>query len=443
MIVANLFDESRLSTEQTAVVHELVSSGRRVDVIAGPAGSGKTAALAAAQQLWAATGREVRGASLSWLAAGELQTATGIPSRSLSKTLLDADRCGLPPGVVVVLDEAGLVDTRTMYRLLAHVAAADGKVALIGDPHQLPEIGAGGLFATLADQPTAIHLAGNQRQRQPWEQDALRSLRDGDPVTALEAYRQHDRIHTAPNKAELLDRIATDYGRAADTGDDVLVLAARRSDVTRLNQTIHQHRLDSGALGDDDLTVATDSASRSYCRGDRIIVTTNDRDRGLVNGMRGTVAGIHRRSGHVDLALDDGQQATVDYPTLAAGGIDLGYATTMHKAQGLTVDTTLVYGLGPMSREHGYVALSRGRNENHLYLSTDTEWEPDCGPPADNPERAAAALTAELVERLRDSRAQRLASHQLPSADSRTRYDDEDRRRQIDDYPQPGRSHGR
>ncbi|HWA67782.1 MAG TPA: MobF family relaxase, partial [Mycobacteriales bacterium] len=443
MIVATAFDSTGLSAEQTAAVRELVSSGRRVDVLAGPAGSGKTAALAATHQLWAAARKPVIGASLSWLAAGELEAATGIPSHSLTKTLHDADRHGLPPGVVLVLDEAGLVDTRTLHRLLAHVAAADGKLVTVGDPHQLPEIGAGGIFATLAAQPAAIHLTSNQRQRETWEQEALRTLRDGDPVTALDAYRRHGRIHTAPNKPELLEQIAGDYQRAATSGDDVLVLAARRSDVSRLNQTIHQQQVDTGALGDDELTITTSAGQRAFRTGDRIIVAMNDRDHGLTNGQRGTVADVDVRRARAVLAFDDGHQVTVDQPMMAAGAIDLGYATTMHKAQGLTVDTTLVYGLGPITREHGYVALSRGRNENHIYLAADTTYEPECGPPVDSPERTAAALTAELVERLRDSRVQRLASQQLPATRPRSPYDEDLYRQQI--YPQPdrGRSLGR
>jgi conjugative relaxase-like TrwC/TraI family protein len=443
MIIANSLDPTGLSAEQTAAVRVLVGSGRRVDVLAGPAGSGKTAALAAAHQLWAAARKPVIGASLSWLAAGELQSATGIPSRSLTKTLHDADRHGLPPGVVVVLDEAGLVDTRTMHRLLAHVTAVDGKLVSVGDPHQLPEIGAGGIFATLTAEPTANHLTSNQRQREAWEQEALRTLRDGDPVTALDAYRRHDRIHTAPNRTELLEQIATDYQRASENGDDVLVLAARRSDVTRLNQTIHQHRHDSGALGDDELTITTNAGERCFRVGDRIIVTTNDRDRGLTNGQRGTITDVDARRGRAVLAFDNGHQVTVDQPTLAAGAIDLGYATTMHKAQGLTVDTTLVYGLGPITREHGYVALSRGRNENHIYLAVDTTYEPDCGPAIDSPERTAAALTAELVERLRDSRAQRLATQQLPATRPRSPYDEDLYRQQIYNQSDRGRSLGR
>jgi ATP-dependent exoDNAse (exonuclease V) alpha subunit len=144
------------------------------------------------------------------------------------------------------------------------------------------------------------------------------------------------------------------------------------------------------------------------------MVTVNDRKRGLVNGSRGTVAGIHPRSGRLELALEGGASVTLDQPTLANGALTHGYAATVHKAQGLTVDTTLVYGLGPLTKEHGYVALSRGRIANHLYLADEVDSLVDCGPPRSSSDRRTRALTSELIERLRDSRRQELASRQQP-----------------------------
>jgi conjugative relaxase-like TrwC/TraI family protein len=412
-----------LSDEQTAMVTTLTSSGRRVDVVAGPAGAGKTAGLAAAHEIWSMCGHQVLGVCVSWLAAQQLEAATGIPTVSLTKLLHDADRHGLPPGAVVVLDEASLVNTRTYQRLQAHVLAVDGKLTLVGDPHQLPEIGAGGLFAALAERPGTIRLTGNQRQQEPWEQDALRRLRDGDPITALDAYTAHDRVHTAPSRTNLLATIARDYRQHADSGENVLVLAARRSDVAALNRAIRNELIAGNRLGVDQLMVSTPDGITAYRTGDRILVTANDPRRGLVNGARGTVAAVQPRSGQLNLRLDTGTQVTVDQPRLASGGLTHGYAATVHKAQGLTVDTTLVYGLGPLTREHGYVALSRGRISNHIYLATDTDSPGDCGPPRTTPDRDAHSLTRELIERLRDSQRQQLATRQQP--DDPWRRDDD------------------
>jgi conjugative relaxase-like TrwC/TraI family protein len=433
---------ANLSDEQTAMVTALTSSGRRVDVVAGPAGAGKTAGLAVANEIWSLSGHHVLGACLSWLAAQQLEAATGIPTFSLTKLLRDADRHGLPPGAVVVLDEASLVNTRTYHRLQAHVLAADGKLTLIGDPHQLSEIGAGGLFAALAERPETIRLSGNQRQQERWERVALRHLRDGDPVTALDAYTAHDRVHTARTRADLLATVARDYRQHADSGQDVLALAARRSDVAALNHAIREQLLASGRLGSKELRAPTPDGVTSYRTGDRVLVTTNDRHRGLINGARGTVTALHPRSGGLDLRLDTGTEVSLDQEHLAGGGLPHGYAATVHKAQGLTVDTTLVYGLGPLTREHGYVALSRGRIANHLYLATDTDSHVDCGPPRSSPDRDGRALTSELIERLRDSRRQHLAASQQP-AGLCTRSDEDDWHRRTPRYEGRDRDMGR
>jgi ATP-dependent exoDNAse (exonuclease V) alpha subunit len=316
------------------------------------------------------------------------------------------------------------------------VLAVDGKLTLVGDPHQLPEIGAGGLFAALAERPETIRLSGNQRQQEPWEREALRRLRDGDPVTALDAYTAHDRVHTAPTRADLLATVARDYCQHTDSDQDVLVLAARRSDVTALNRAIRDQLLTDGRLGSNELVASTPNGVTSYRTGDRVLVTTNDRRRGLINGARGTVTAIDPRSGGLELRLDTGSHVSLDQQRLASGGLTHGYTATVHKAQGLTVDTTLVYGVGPLTREHGYVALSRGRIANHLYLATDTDSHVDCGPPRSSPDRNAHALTSELIERLRDSRRQQLAASQQP-AGSCTRAD------QADWHRRPLRYEGR
>jgi hypothetical protein len=144
------------------------------------------------------------------------------------------------------------------------------------------------------------------------------------------------------------------------------------------------------------------------------MLTTNDRSRGLVNGSRGTVEVINPSARCILVRLTDGGAVTLDEAWLANGHLAHGYAVTVHKAQGLTVDTTLIYGLGPLTREHAYVAVSRGRKANHIYIADDSEFTPDCGPVADHDERA---LTAELLARMSTSHRHRLATSYLPSTE--------------------------
>ena len=418
--VQRLVASSGLNAEQQTMVGALLASCRRVDVVTGPAGSGKTAALAEAARLWTLVGRPVHGATLAWRAAQHLEAATGIPTRSVAATMRQADEKGLPPKVVLVLDEASLVNTRTLARLLDHVHAVDGTLVLVGDPYQLPEIGAGGLFAALADRDTTIRLTENQRQHQPWECDALGHLRSGETARALDSYVDHGRVHTTPTSNELLDRIAADYTAATARGEHVVVLAARRVDVNHLNGRIRDHLIETGRLGPDELRLHTERGDRAYRVGDQVLVTVNDRDRGLLNGTRAVVTAVHPRRGTVQVHTEHGQRVVLDRDWLAGGHVEPGYATTVHKAQGLTVDTTLIYGTGPLTREHAYVALSRGRQANHIYLAVDSLDYDICGPHVDDARRDETALAADLLERISTSTSHQLASsHFMPTVAQR------------------------
>ena len=431
-------EATALSAEQRVLVEQVTSSTGLVDVVAGPAGCGKTAALAVAHRLWAETRHPVVGACVSWVAAQQLHAATGIPATSLHTLLSSAERRGLPAGVVVVIDEASLVDTRTHARLLEAINATGGKLVLLGDPHQLPEIGAGGLFAALAARPDTIQLTGNQRQHAPWERDALTTLRAGDVPTALDAYARHRRIHTATTPSELQHRVAADYATARTRGQDVVILASRRAYVAALNRAVRDQLIATGTLGPDELAIGT----QQFRAGERVILTANDHQRALFNGTRGTITAIDLASRRLELATDDGRRFTLDAATLADGRLDHGYALTVHKAQGITVDTTLVYGLGPLTREHGYVALSRGRSSNHLYVApVDTE-PPDCGHPArTRPDRDEALLTVDLLDRITTSRTQQLASPRARPRDDRTRERLRAASREI--HPQQRTGYGR
>ncbi len=172
-----------LSNEQAGMVRHITTSGWGVDIVAGIAGAGKTRALEAARVAWEATGHRVVGAALAARAAEELEAGSGIPSGTLDALLIDLDRQpgGLPPKTVIVLDEAAMVGTRKLGRLLAHAGAASAKVLLVGDDGQLPEIEAGGAFAGLARRLPAVRLTENLRQRDPAARQASPTSAPGRP----------------------------------------------------------------------------------------------------------------------------------------------------------------------------------------------------------------------------------------------------------------------
>jgi ATP-dependent exoDNAse (exonuclease V) alpha subunit len=256
------------------------------------------------------------------------------------------------------------------------------KVVLVGDPAQLPEIEAGGAFATLTQQPRALRLDGHGRQTQWWEQEALLALRGGNPAALLDAYATHDRLHTDTDRDQLRLTLVADYLQARREQTDpwqVAVLAPHRRDVTDLNGRIREQLIRDGVLSRRSMKITTDDGQVNYRKGDQVIVTRNYHDLDLLNGTRGTVRTL-RRDGLV-VQLTDGRRVALDKTFLATGDLDHGYAMTLHKAQGRTVHTSLVLADETLSQEGGYVGLSRGTNANHLYLDSATDNAlRDCSP---------------------------------------------------------------
>lgn len=274
-----------LTTEQLVAVRHLVLDGGGVAVVVGVAGAGKTYALGAAADAWLASGLQVRGAAVARRAARELENGSGIPSTSVAALLAELDRGpSLARGTVLVVDEAGMAGTRQLARVAAAVDAVAGKLVLVGDDRQLDAIEAGGAFRGLVNRGLAIELSENRRQEQAWERDAARELRDGDPQTAIDAYRRHDRVLVTTTDHDARERLAADWWHGSRRGD-VVMIARSRSDVADLNRRARDRMRSASALGDDELRCA---AGR-LAAGDQVMVRRNLPDHGLANGDRGTV----------------------------------------------------------------------------------------------------------------------------------------------------------
>jgi len=281
----------------------------------------------------------------------------------------------------------------------------------------LPEIGAGGLFAAVAHHRDTITLTDNRRQAEAWERRALADLRAGDPDAAVAAYAGHGRVHAAP-ATELAERVVDDYlrhvgqsdslarGEGDGSANGVVMLAVRRADVADLNDATRARLLESGRLGPDAVTIGQGDRRREYRTGDRVLVTANDYRLGLLNGSRGVVEAVNVPHKTMTLTTDENQLATVPVEW-AATHLDHGYATTCHKAQGATVEVALLYGTGALTRETGYVALSRGSAANHLYVPDELNDDPAShGEDARRLDRLAARLAVRHN--------QTLATRQLP-----------------------------
>jgi hypothetical protein len=419
-----------LCDEQRAMVRHLTMGPDAVLMVRGHAGTGKTSALDACREIWEQSGRTVIGCALSGRAAAELQAGSAIQSSTIDRFLLDLvdHRRDLLSGrhTVLVVDEAGMVGTRLIARVLGVAKSEGATVVLVGDDRQLPEIDAGGAYHGLCERLGAVELTENRRQREEWERQALVLLREGRSHEALAAYVEHGRVVLGPSGDCVRARLVADWWAAKRTGDgDNVMVALRRADVGELNERARALRVAAGDVAGPTLRLPTGE----FAAGDRVLTTRNRRGLGVVNGSRGTVAAVdeHERTLTVRLdgtRRDEGRTTVLPAEYLDAGHVTHAYAITGHKAQGMTVDRSFVLGDEAMYREWGYVALSRGRAENRLYVVAG-ELDPtnDTGHgrvPTDASDRRVLDVAATA---LRESRDHRLALDQfeavagpLPSA---------------------------
>lgn len=268
----------------------------------------------------------------------------------------------LPRGGVLVVDEAGMVGTRDLATLAAATERAEGKLLLVGDDRQLPEIQAGGAFGALADRLGAHELRNVQRQREAWDRDALTSLREGNVELWARTYEEHDRIVVGRTADDTRQVLIDDWWTARQRGDDALIVANRRVDVADLNQRARRRMRDAGRLGPDELR----AGERSFAAGDRVVATRNDRRLDILNGHRGEVVDV--QSGQLTVRLDSGHERRLPHGYVVEH-LDHGYASTAHRAQGATVDRTFVLGSDELYREWGYTALSRHRHDARFYIT--------------------------------------------------------------------------
>lgn len=368
LVEATLRRRPQLTEEQQEMVRHFATSGAGIDVGVGPAGSGKTTVMAGLRHLTALTHTPILGTALAARTAVGFQEATGIKSSSLTALNHRAEtEGGLPAGVVVVVDEASMVGTRQLAALSDRVHQVGGKLILIGDDHQLPEIEAGGLFHALIQRLPAVELTQNIRQDHGWERAALAELRDGSVADAISSYRRHRRLTVGRSREGTLASAVDDWYQHISSTRDItgaLLLAQDNQTVAELNELARSQLARSGRLSGPTLR----ANGREYQCGDRVICLANDRGLGVLNGDLATVVSVDRQTLTVRLDRDP-ETRNLDAWYLDEGHVNHGYALTVHKAQGITVGRTFTV-VGPAaSREWGYVALSRGRKANQLYLT--------------------------------------------------------------------------
>ena len=358
-----------LSGEQSdALAH--ITDGHDLGVVVGHAGTGKSAMLGVAREAWEAAGYEVRGVALSGIAAENLESGSGISSRTIASLEhgWGRDRDLLTTRNVLVIDEAGMVGTRQLERVLSHAVDAGAKVVLVGDLQQLQAIEAGAAFRSIHERHGGAEIGEVRRQREDWQRDATRDLANGKTGHALEAYRSHGMVHEARTReqarGDLIDR--WDRDRQASPGRSRIILTHTNDEVRALNEGARERLRDAGNLGHE-VRVTVERGERNFASGDRVMFLQNERGLGVKNGTLGTIEQVSRQS--LTVHTDDGRSLAFDLKDY--NRIDHGYAATIHKAQGMTVDRTHVLATPGMDAHASYVALSRHRDGMGLYYGRD------------------------------------------------------------------------
>jgi Ti-type conjugative transfer relaxase TraA len=359
----------RLSDEQKAAI-ERIAGPARIAAAVGRAGAGKTTMMKAAREAWELAGYRVVGGALAGKAAEGLEKEAGIQSRTLASWELrwNRGRDVLDDKTIFVMDEAGMVASKQMAGFVDAVVRAGAKIVLVGDPEQLQPIEAGAAFRAIVDRIGYAELETIYRQREHWMRKASLDLARGNVERALVAYQGQGRVLGSRLKSEAVENLIADWNRDYDQTKTTLILAHLRRDVRMLNVMAREKLVERGIVGEGHI-FKTAEGERRFDAGDQIVFLKNEGSLGVKNGMIGHVveAGVNRIVATVSEG-DQRRQLIVEQRFY--NNLDHGYATTIHKSQGATVDRVKVLASLSLDRHLTYVAMTRHREELQLYYGS-------------------------------------------------------------------------
>ncbi|MHB8323657.1 MAG: MobF family relaxase [Candidatus Dormibacteria bacterium] len=378
--------DEKLGRDQVDMITGLCTDGAGVALALSPAGFGKTSALRPATEAWQASGLTVLATAQMAARADELGAGVGLdPKRAMTIAALrqgvegTAEHGGtrLPEGVVLLVDEASVVDLRDLVALERHVRAVDGKLVLAGDPAQLGSIGPGAPLRELPKVVPTYELIENRRQVAEWEQTALKDLRERRTGKAVEAYDAHDRIvyaegETRAAKAALIDLATKEYLAVRDRGESVALMTRSHKDRLALNAVIRAELVRRGEVAAEGMVVG----KLEIAVGDTLMLLKNNKKLGR-NSYLVHVEGIDPKRGTAEVRRPDGELVEADRNYLAKWTAH-GYAETVNKAQGRTVKVGLTLAdQSALSSQWGYTAVSRGKLDNRIFYAGPRPVDPE------------------------------------------------------------------
>jgi hypothetical protein len=365
-----------LRLDQAAAVWHVLTSARTVEVVTGPAGTGKTRVLAAAARAW---GGPVLGTATSQNATNELRAAGVQVAANTTRLLDDLQHGRIAPGSLILVDEGSMVSMAHLSTIVEYAARHGCKLVLAGDQEQLAAVEGGGAMTLLVDRLGYVQLAEPVRFSVEWERSASLRLRSGD-ATALDDYDQHGRVRGAPPD-QAMDQATRAYIAAYLDGRDVLLMAADWARCRELSRRIRGDLIHLGLVDNGPTVTIAEGAEASV--GDLIICRRNDHSieagepgRALANGDILRIEAIASHSIMVRRLIEPdpatGQRRFTDqaffYPDYQA--CDLAYAITGHSAQGSTVHTGIALVTGAEDRHWLYPAMTRGTDTNLAFVFT-------------------------------------------------------------------------
>ncbi|OPB28422.1 Ti-type conjugative transfer relaxase TraA [Bartonella sp. WD12.1] len=387
----------KFSEEQKLAVQH-ITGDKGIAAIVGYAGAGKSTLLEAANIAWTNGSRRVFGAALAGKAAESLEESSKIKSKTLAAWELawKNKKDELRVGDVFVIDEAGMISSKQLSYFVQKVKKAGAKIVLVGDNMQLQPIEAGAAFRAVVDNIGYVELSGIRRQKEEWGQEASRQFARGQVKEALDNYKNRGFIHQTKTREQAINTIVKDWmdtRKKVETkyveegkslrGDELLVLAHTNAAVKKLNEKIRTALKNARLLKSEDIASTTNfdtmKGQREFVVGDRIIFLENAQfkeryapelgEQKVKNGMLGTVLSTQNKTGKplLKVRLDSGQEVVFSNQTYQ--NVDHGYAATIHKSQGVTVDNVFVLASSFMDQHLAYVSMSRHRYQSHLYVA--------------------------------------------------------------------------
>lgn len=353
-----------LRPEQSEAIRHITTEQNRISCVNGMAGTGKTFMLQIARKAWEAEGFQVLGTALAAKAAQGLQEGSGINSIHIHRLLFDIEkgRRKLSPKTILVVDEAGMIGTRMMEKIVSLTEQSGSKLVLVGDHKQLQAIDAGAPFRGLAERLGVIELKDITRQRERWARKAVTELAAGQSESALKKYAERGLLKIADTQDESITQLVKDWKADFRKGLDTKIFAGTRLQTHSVNEECQRTLFEAGALGKDSITIG----KYRFHKGDSIVVTRNNSALMVKNGTEGTVESIDHEQNEIRIRIDGGLTVRINPDVFSH--IDLGYCTTTHKGQGTTVESAFVLAGGPMTdRELSYVQGSRAKGRTRFY----------------------------------------------------------------------------